>query len=103
MKIIFVVPGEAPDEIVSKSASDSELYLLIGHAVRDCMRNGLSLPLIAHSAHTTVEECLLALKYFESSNGFKLEALVEEWPWSRITAEMTAMEAEEARCKLALF
>lgn len=102
MKIIFVVPCEVLDELANKFVSDSELYLSIGRAVRDCMRNGLSLPLIAHSAHTTVEECLLALKYFESSNGFKLEAMVEEWPWSRITAEMATMEAEEARCKLAL-
>lgn len=98
MKILFLIPVEALDEFATNLVSDAELYLSVGRAVRDCLRQGLSLSLIAQSAHMTVEECLLALRYIESSNGFKLEALVEEWPWSRITAEMAT---EEARCKLA--
>lgn len=103
MKIIFIVPAEALHEFAAERVSDAEVYLVIGRAIRDCLRRGLSLPLIAQSAQTTVEECLLALKYVESSTGFQLEALVEEWPWSRITAGLATMDAEEARCKLASF
>ena len=101
MKIIFVIESQGSVAIAAEQIPDAELYLVIGRAIRDCLRRGLSLPLIAHSAQTTVEECLLALKYLESSTGFKLEALVEKWPWSRITAELVTMEAKEARYKLA--
>lgn len=103
MKIIFVVPTEAMNDVTARRSSDADLYLSVGRAVRDCIRHGLPLPLIAQSTQTTIEECLLALQYFESSNGFKLETLVEGWSWSRITEALTTLETKEAHCKLASF
>ncbi len=101
MKIILLIPTEALNEAAAERVPDAELYLAVGRAVRECLRIGLSLSMIAQSAQTTIEECSLALQYIESSTGFQLEALVEEWPWSRITTELASMEAKEARCKLA--
>lgn len=101
MELLLFTPHDLLKALTVTPYSDAELRLSIGMAVRSCLRREISLPSIASSAQTTVEECLLSLRFAEASAGLKFQALVEDWPWSRITAALAAKESEDARCKLA--
>lgn len=92
MQIIIIAPKEALSSMGEQRVSEAELYLSVGEAVRTCLQQGLPLPFIAERIRTTVEQCLLALRFAESPNSLKLEALVEEWPWAKIVSELTAVE-----------
>ena len=94
-------PYDLTDVLAMRPFSDAEWHLWVGYAVRACLRQGLSLPVIAKTAQITPEDCLLSLKFAEASTGLKFQALVEEWPWSRIAAALAVKESEDARHKLA--
>ncbi len=95
MKIIFVIQQEPQAISAGPQLSDPDIYLAVGRAVRDCLRLGLPLQFIAQTTEMTVDECWLASKFAESSNGFKLQALVEDWSWSKIKAELIELEGLE--------
>lgn len=82
--------NEASNALATRSVSDAEWHLLVGVAVRACLRHGLSLPLIAQSVQTSLKDCLLSLQFLDASAGLKLESLVEEWSWNRIVSELLA-------------
>ncbi len=88
MTILLFVPQDLLETLTAKPLSDADWHLFVGRAVRDCLRRGIPLPSIAESAQTTVEECLLSLKFAEGHAGLKLEAFVEDWTWEEIVAAM---------------
>lgn len=92
--MVLPSPQEVPNVLAMRPFSDAEWHLLVGIAVRACLRQGQSLPLVAQSAQTTLDECLLSLRFVEASAGLQLEALVEEWSWNRIVSELLAMNPE---------
>lgn len=90
----------APNDVLKTSSaqrlSEAEWHLSVGCAVQACLRCGISLPSIAKSAETTVEECLLALKFAEGSARLRLEAMVEGWTWKEIVAAMSSLNSDVA-------
>jgi len=62
----------------------AEFFLSLGRAVRYRLRHGLPLDQIANGYGLPISECLLVLQYAESSDAFKLQALVEDWSWQKI-------------------
>lgn len=88
---------EAPNVLAMRPFSDAEWHLLVGVAVRACLRQGLSLPLIAQSAQTTLDECGHSFRFVDASAGLKLEALVENWYWNRIVSELLAKTSDARR------
>lgn len=62
----------------------AERYLSIGLLVRDGLRQGLSLQVIAVALTLPISECVWALKYSEGSASLKFQALVEDWSWAKI-------------------
>ena len=103
MDFIYLTLDEAQNNLRSRPLSDAELHLSVGIALQACLRHGMSLPSIARKAQASLEECELSLKYAESSNEFKFQALVESWPWSRITAALAASPEKQTQETLAKF
>ena len=62
----------------------AERYLSIGILVRDGLRQGFSLQVIAVAITLPISECVWALKYSEGSASLKFQALVEDWSWAKI-------------------
>ena len=95
MEILLFAPRDNLEALTAKPLSDADWPLFVGLTLRDCLRRGISLPSIAESAQTTVEECLLSLKFAEGHAGLKLEALVENWTWKDIVAAMSSLNSYE--------
>lgn len=70
--------------LFTSKPNPAERYLSIGRLVRDGLRQGLSLQVIAVAISLPVSECVWALKYSEGSASLKFQALVEDWSWAKI-------------------
>lgn len=96
MGIILFVSHDILESLTAKPPSDADWHLFLGRAVRDCLRRGIPLPSIAESAQTSVEDCLISLKFSEGHAGLKLEALVDDWTWEEIVAAMWSRHFDES-------
>lgn len=75
-------------------AKPAERYLSIGGLVRDGLRLGLSIQVIAVAIALPASECLCALRYAESSVSLRFQALVEDWSWAQIVRAVSAGNAD---------
>jgi dolichol kinase len=67
-----------------RSISDSELFLILGNAVRARVRLRIPLETVAQSVGLSPFDCILALAFAEGSDRIKLRAMVEDWSWAEI-------------------
>lgn len=97
---MYIVVGVSSDTEEVKRRLDaqrpSEFYLALGRRVRAYVRRGYSLNEIACRAGFSCIECLFALHYAESSEGLKLRAMVEDWPWPEIKQRVREQKATRA-------
>ena len=59
--------------------SPGERLLRLGSLVRFLLRHGLGLPQVAHELGVGAKVCLLAVAFRTAPDGFKFQALVEDW------------------------
>ncbi len=76
------------DSSEGKELTDAEYHLTVGRIVSHRVSRGLDIEGYADQVNMTVEECRLASAYANSSPGMIFRALVEDWPWQRIQAEL---------------
>ena len=71
-----------------EAKSEAEFYLATGNVVVHFVRGGAPLDVVARRFNQPVSDCWLYMRYAESSDSFKLRALVEEWPWEKIKQQL---------------
>ena len=64
----------------SDVANDAERLIEIARTVNVLRRRGMSMNGACALLNYTLEECELALAFHQANHGFKLRALVEDWP-----------------------